>query len=130
MTVRASSQSSGDTDALDGATWSILRSERTGEGTVLLSLAGEIDMAAYGPVSAVLLGLEHNGCDLVVIDLQGATLVDCMGLRVVAEALARSRAGGWALIVVAPPAPADRVFELAELPAGLHLARSLPKLGL
>ena len=109
-----------------GGTWSVLRGERVDHDTVLLALGGELDLAAHGPVTAVLRELERGGCRLVVIDLRAVTFLDCWGIRVVLDAFDRCRAAARGLLVVAPPPPADRLFELVDLPGTLQVAPALP----
>ncbi len=110
------------------ASWSILRAERVRAGTVLLGIAGELDLAAYAPASAVLRGLEHGGCERVVIDLRAVTFIDCTGVRLVTEAHERVRSAGGALLVVAPAPPADRLFTLLGLQDRIRIVRRVPDL--
>jgi anti-sigma B factor antagonist len=111
--------------------WSrgIIRAERVDRATVVLSLVGEFDLSTYEPASEVLRHLERAGATLVVIDLGNLTFLASVGIPFLLEAQERADLGGWSLVVVAPPPPADRVLALSGVDNHLNVTRRTPQAG-
>jgi anti-sigma B factor antagonist len=96
-----------------GARWTITRAERRLDtDTAVIAVRGDFDHGSHGLASDVLRRLEAPWIGTVVIDLRQLTFMDTAGLHLAIEAQMRADDGGWALIVLAPPPPADRVFRL------------------
>ena len=106
--------------------WTVTHAERLAGRTVVFAVAGEIDMAAYGPLTDALIHLERGGADLVVLDLGAVTFLDRFGVRLIREARARAHAGRRALTVVAPPRPADRLLHVLDVGRDVHLVFTIP----
>lgn len=87
---------------------------RRRDGTAIVSLSGELDLASAPRLDETLVGCE-DGADTVLIDLRGLTFMDSSGLRVILAADARARSRGGRLVLVAGPPGVQRVFELTLL---------------
>lgn len=109
------------------SSWRIERAERADASTTVLALGGDLDLDAVEAVTAMLSRLEGQGPRLVVIDLASVAFVDVFGARLLTDAQQRADAGGWTLVVVVPPSPADRVLHLMGLDATMNLATRSPR---
>jgi anti-anti-sigma factor len=67
---------------------------RHGDGRVILSLAGELDMASAEALQQVIDAEGLSGETMVVLDLQQLQFIDSTGLRVILVALERCRERG------------------------------------
>ncbi len=84
---------------------------RSEDGTVVISLQGELDLAASGALDATIAAAAHDGPD-VIIDLTALTFLDSTGLRAILEAVKTARDQGAAVAIVPGPVHVHRVFEL------------------
>jgi len=73
---------------------------------------GEVDIDTVGQIREQIETLTSAGIKRLVLDLRGVTFLDSMGLCLVLEADAASRADGWTFGVVGGPADVQRVFDL------------------
>ena len=96
------------------------------DGTVVLSLDGEFDLAGVGPVENALDCLSRAPApDRVVFDLRDLEFLDLSGLRTILRADARGRATGCEVIVVRPRGTANRVFTLTRAGEELRMLDQL-----
>ena len=98
------------------------------EATAVLAVSGEFDAAAYEPVAAALRELEAQRPRAITIDLLDLEFMDCAALRLLCEAAERAEEAGWALTIICPRPPADRVLTLCDgLPQALDIRRRDPR---
>jgi anti-sigma B factor antagonist len=96
----------------------------------LVSVAGDLDVAAVPELRAALLLMERSQPAALALDLREVTLLDSSGLRVLIDAAARARRDGRRLIVVAPPrGPVDRLLRLTLLTDLLEVVEDLDAAG-
>ena len=88
------------------------------DSTVVVSPAGEIDLATVGLVRQAVEREQHSGDD-VVLDLRGVGFLDTSGLRYVLEVNERAARDGFTLHVVRGPRAVQRVFEVAGVESRL-----------
>jgi anti-sigma B factor antagonist len=81
-------------------------------GTVNLSLTGELDLAGARQMEESLAAVEREGPSRLVVDLGRLAFIDSTGLRLLLQADARAKEHGYEL-VLRPGEPAvQRVFEV------------------
>jgi anti-sigma B factor antagonist len=84
------------------------------DGTRLISVFGEVDVASAPVVGRALEEAEVSAASSVVLDLAGVTFLDSAGIRVLLEAVLASRAGESKLSVRRDYQPqVDRVLAIA-----------------
>jgi anti-sigma B factor antagonist len=76
---------------------------------------GEIDMATVGRVRQKIEECVAEGCERVVLDLQGVTFMDSSGVHLVVDADTAARAASWELLIIEGPWQVQRVFEITGL---------------
>jgi anti-sigma B factor antagonist len=76
---------------------------------------GEIDMATVGSVRHKIAECVAEGCERVLLDLQGVTFMDSSGVHLVVDADTAARAAGWELLIIEGPWQVQRVFEITGL---------------
>lgn len=81
-------------------------------GSALLSLEGELDLATATVLEECLSDLEDHGSTSLTVDLGGLAFIDSTGLRVLLQATARANGRGHELILRPAPAIVQRVFEI------------------
>lgn len=81
-------------------------------GRTVLTLAGDLDLAAHPRFQAGLDQLWDASTDLV-IECSQVAFLDSMGLRVFVHAMQRAADNGRLITLAAPSAPVLRVLELA-----------------
>lgn len=89
------------------------------DGTVLVSLSGDLDLASAPGLDESLRGCE-DGADTVLMDLRGLSFMDSSGLRVILGADARARSRGSRLVLIPGPPGVQRVFQLTLLDTRLE----------
>lgn len=82
---------------------------------VVLTVLGDLDMAAAPGFRQAVVAEVAGGARLVVLDLTAVDFVDSVGLGVVVGALRRLRAHAGDLVVVCPEPRIRRVFEMCDL---------------
>ncbi len=82
------------------------------DGTVVLRLHGELDLASADAVSLRLDTLAASG-DAVVLDVDRLSFMDSSGLRVVLQAAETSRTSGWNFSVTAGSEQVRNLFASA-----------------
>ncbi len=85
------------------------------EGTVVLSVAGELDVSAAPHLSDRLNELIRTGTGDVVVDLQRVSFVDSTGLAVLLNALRRLTRARRRMGVVIGNSAVRRAFEVTRL---------------
>jgi anti-sigma B factor antagonist len=84
------------------------------EGSVLVRLSGEIDLAAVEAIETELVPLEDR-FPTVILDLRDVTFLDSTGLRAIVSADARARSNGFELKIVRGPEQVQKILYLAGL---------------
>ncbi len=108
------------------ATFDVSVEKDPGAGTWVVSVGGDLDIAAVPDVHRAVLEAERDGPDRLALDLSDVVHLDSSGLRVLLDAAGRARRGGRRLIVVAPPGgPVGRLLELTLLADHLDVVRDL-----
>jgi anti-sigma B factor antagonist len=94
---------------------------RTGDGALVCSLTGELDLDAAAAVGPVLTEAVRSGAPLLVLDLSGVEFCDSSGLNLLLRSRADAAAAGMDLRLAAARSQllrllaitgADRVFAL------------------
>jgi anti-sigma B factor antagonist len=89
--------------------------EQSVEGACVLTVAGELDVAAAPLLSEKLNALIRTGSGDVVVDLMGVTFVDSTGLAVLLNALRRLTRARRRMAVVIGNGAVQRAFEVTRL---------------
>jgi anti-anti-sigma factor len=84
----------------------------TERDVVRICPAGEIDIHTVGQIREQIETLIATGARRIVLDLRSVTFLGSMGLCLVLEADATSRADGWEFALIGGPAHVQRVFDL------------------
>jgi anti-sigma B factor antagonist len=84
--------------------------EHRRDGTVVLTLHGELDLASADEVAARLDALRAAG-QPALLDLDALDFMDSSGLRMVLNAAEASDASGWAFSLTHGPEQVQRLFE-------------------
>jgi anti-anti-sigma factor len=95
------------------------------DGTLVLSLQGEIDLATVSTLAA---HLDHvcDRADAVTVDLRRVGFIDCLGLRHLLCLQADAELVGCRVGFIQGPAPVRRVFELTGALAQLSFVDGAP----
>jgi len=98
-------------------------SEHRGEGTLVLELAGELDLATAGLMREALERMQLEQPELVVIDLSGLSFIDSTGIRVIVSAYQRLQDAPRPRLEIRPGNRAiQRVFQITGLDRVLPFA--------
>jgi anti-anti-sigma factor len=84
-------------------------------GEYRVRLEGEFDLAAFDDVDRELQRLQAQGCDRIVMDLQGVTFMDSSGIRALLRARKRSQDGGPDFLLAHPPEAVRNLLRLTTL---------------
>jgi anti-sigma B factor antagonist len=84
--------------------------ERRHDGTVVLTLRGDLDLASADVVRARLDELREAG-EPALLDIDELDFMDSSGLRLVLDAAAASDKTGWGFSVTHGPEQVQRLFE-------------------
>jgi anti-sigma B factor antagonist len=82
---------------------------------VIVSLAGELDIASASRIEEALREAEDAGPAIVMLDLRELEFMDSTGLRTILSADARAKEAGRRLVVVQGDENVKRVFEVTRL---------------
>jgi anti-anti-sigma factor len=74
-----------------------------GEGSAVVRVSGEFDLAATHAVEEALLSVEDGQCRVIVLDLREVSFLDSTGLRTITSADHRARDAGHELRIVRGP---------------------------
>jgi anti-sigma B factor antagonist len=92
---------------------------RRDEGTVVLALSGELDLATAPLLQDEIQGSEVETATMVVLDLQELKFIDSTGLRVLLTAHAQSRERGQQFAVTRGSPQVQRLLSITGV--GEHL---------
>src|SRR6266576_3377633 len=109
---------------MDGRRLLDLSENELDDGTFVLGLGGELDVANAPVLKHVLRAAEARGHPRIVVDLSDVPLIDSTGLSVLVSSHKRLRRDGRALLVVIPEAGLLMKFEIAGLDRLLSIAPS------
>lgn len=82
------------------------------DGTVTVTLRGELDLASVGSLEERLLALEQGELERIVVDLSAVSFIDSSGLRVLLLADGRARERGHELVFTPATEPVHRMLEM------------------
>jgi anti-sigma B factor antagonist len=88
------------------------------DGTTVLALEGEIDLATVERLDGPLIGIWRRA-DAVTVDLRRVRFLDCVGLRTLLELNAQGSERGCRVRFIQGPDSVARVFELTGTAAQL-----------
>lgn len=94
---------------------------REENGTIHLSLSGELDLSTVDKVEDELRRVEDGGAQTVVLDLSSLSFLDSTGLRTIVTADQRARKAGRRLAIVKGPETVHRVFTITRLDERLEI---------
>jgi anti-anti-sigma factor len=94
--------------------------DRSGDDTVV-SLTGDIDLASVGRLRDVLMDLVRDAQNDVVVDLDGTSYIDSVGIGMLVSAHKRFEAAGRQLTFARPSRPVSRLFDIMGLRNFLHV---------
>jgi anti-anti-sigma factor len=94
-------------------------------GSVLLTIAGELDIATVPVVRERLTALIDAGARRVVVDLREVSFMDSTGLAAFIHAKMRLGDEGQLTLVMAPDSYARLIFEVAGLVGVLEVVETL-----
>lgn len=95
-------------------------------GSVIVSLAGEIDLRSSPTLRTELLQLSERKPPRVIINLEGVTYVDSSGVGTLVEFKRRSERGGGGRVILVGLQPRVRsVFEITKLDQFFTIAGTL-----
>jgi anti-sigma B factor antagonist len=96
-----------------------IRVETTGNGTSVVSLAGELDLSTIPRMEVPLLGeLSHRA---VIVDLSALSFIDSSGIAVLIKAFRAAEGNGRMHTVIASGSQVERVLRLAGIDRALPL---------
>jgi len=83
--------------------------------TAEVAVIGELDIGTGAELAEALDAAFSASPERIVIDLRQVTFIDSSGLRGLLDTRTRARAQGLDVVVLRPPAPVDRIFEICGL---------------
>ena len=86
-----------------------------GEGSVRISLEGELDYSSALILDDELRRAEAGIHNVLVLDLSALRFMDSTGLGIIACAYRRMRRGGRRLIIASPTVAVRRIFQLTGM---------------
>ncbi len=108
------------------ATYNVTTEQDPDGRGALVTVTGELDIAAVPAVSHAVSAMERASPPHLVLDLSGVVHLDSSGLRVLLDAASRAGREGRRLVIVAPPdGPVGRLLELTLLADHLEVVRDL-----
>src|SRR5437764_12275770 len=88
---------------------------RSGNGVVVVSFTGELDISRADEVELELERVEAEAPEVVALDLRGLEFLDSTGLRIILAADTRARRAGRSVVSVPGPEKVQRVFRITLL---------------
>jgi anti-sigma B factor antagonist len=92
-----------------------VQSEQLGEGTHVISLAGEVDLYTAPELKQELLNAIGSGTKEVVVDFTDTTFIDSTTLGVLVGGVKRLRPNGGRLSIVCSDPNITKIFEITGL---------------
>jgi anti-sigma B factor antagonist len=80
-----------------------------------IALAGDLDMSTVARVQLIIEGARESAPERIVVDLSDVEFVDSHGLHLLSTTHRALTADGCVLVVVPPPEPVRRAFEITGL---------------
>jgi len=109
-------------DGIRPATFSVKRSER--EDLVVLTVAGELDMATVDRFAALVEGIPPGR--RVVVGLGDLEFIDSAGLHLLLNLDLRSRQEGWELALARPRTAVLRMLKLLKIDSRIPILDAPP----
>ena len=78
----------------------------------VLAIGGEVDLATAPELHSAIDAALDSGASELWLDLGATTFMDSSGLHVVSQGQARAQALRRQLVIICPPGPVRRLFEL------------------
>lgn len=91
------------------------KTQRHGDGSPILKLAGELDLESVSRLREELRRLIQEGHSRIIVDLDEMDYLDSSGLGVLVGALARIRESGGELPLVVSEPKHRRLFDVTKL---------------
>ena len=85
------------------------------DGTAVIALEGELDLAGANALEQELATPEADGARAIVLDLRGVEFMDSSGLRVIAVTLQSAQERGRRFALVPGAAQVMRVFDVTRM---------------
>jgi anti-sigma B factor antagonist len=92
-----------------------IKTEQLGNGTALISLAGEVDLYTAPEFKQQLLEVIGEGAKTVLVDLTDTTFIDSTTLGVLVGGVKRLRPNGGQLALVCNDRNITKIFEITGL---------------
>jgi anti-sigma B factor antagonist len=92
-----------------------IKTEQLGNGTALISLAGEVDLNTAPEFKQQLLEVIGEGAKTVLVDLTDTTFIDSTTLGVLVGGVKRLRPNGGQLALVCNDRNITKIFEITGL---------------
>ena len=92
-----------------------IKTEQLGDGTSLISLAGEVDLYTAPEFKQQLLEVIGEGAKTVLVDLTDTTFIDSTTLGVLVGGVKRLRPNGGQLALVCDDRNITKIFEITGL---------------
>ena len=85
------------------------------KGTCIVVVSGEVDVYTSPRLKSALVEAAGDGCEVVVVDMDGVSFIDSSGLGVLVGALRRVREAGGDLRVVCGRDNVVKIFRITGL---------------
>jgi anti-anti-sigma factor len=84
-------------------------------GVVVITLAGELDLASSPDLAVAIADATSSGAELVIVDLRGVEFMDSTGIGVLVRAHQSATDAGCRFAVVKGSPQVDRILSLTKL---------------
>jgi anti-sigma B factor antagonist len=92
-----------------------IKTEQLGDGTALISLAGEVDLYTAPEFKQQLLAVIGEGAKMVLVDLTDTTFIDSTTLGVLVGGVKRLRTNDGQLALICDDRNITKIFEITGL---------------
>ena len=96
------------------------------DGTVLVKMAGDLDLASAEVLQQTLLAIEKDKPSTLYLDLSGLGFMDSTGLRLILQANERARKALSRLVLIAGRESVQRVFRVTGMQERLEFVDRAP----
>jgi len=96
------------------------------DGTVLVKMAGDLDLASAEVLQQALLAIEKDRPPTLYLDLSGLGFMDSTGLRLILQASERAKKALSRLVLVAGRESVQRVFRVTGMQERLEFVDQAP----
>jgi anti-anti-sigma factor len=97
------------------------------DGTVLVRMAGDLDLGSAELLQRALVALESQGPSALYIDLSGLSFMDSTGLRLILQANDRAKRSLSRLVLVPGRESVQRVFRVTGMQERLEFVDAIPE---